>query len=167
MGKDSMKPILRCCVLPWAVLLIAGMAESAHADVNADKAAISARLHGWAAAFNARDIAGTCDLFARTLISTVQGAPDADRNAVCARLTEQLANHNMRLHYRPDIREIIVSADIAVVRLNWTLTVQKGTERHTSSEAGMDIFQKQPDGVWSIIRFLSFPIDVDRDEESN
>jgi steroid delta-isomerase len=63
----------------------------------------------------------------------------------------------LQLHYdNPDIQEIIVSGDIAVVRLIWTLTVRKGNEQDVNTEAGIDIFQRQPDGRWSIARFASF-----------
>ncbi|HEX5325726.1 MAG TPA: nuclear transport factor 2 family protein [Acetobacteraceae bacterium] len=113
-------------------------------------------------AFNARDAAGTCDLFASNLISTVPGALDAGRDAVCSRLAALLARHDVELHYDLDIHEIIVSGDIAVVRLVWTLTSRRGSHRDTSKEAGMDIFDRQPDGTWSIIRFIAFTIDADR-----
>jgi len=63
----------------------------------------------------------------------------------------------LSLHYdSPDIREIIVSGDIAVVRLFWTLTARKGGEQSVTDEAGIDIFKRQPDGRWSIARFMSF-----------
>jgi len=81
------KQVLRLrCVLVWDWFLTVGTATSAPSDLKADEAAISSRLHKWPAAFNARDIAGTCDLFAPNLISTVPGASDGGRDAVCARL---------------------------------------------------------------------------------
>ncbi|MDB5621327.1 MAG: hypothetical protein JWQ24_5565 [Tardiphaga sp.] len=68
-----------------------------------------------------------------------------------------LAKPDLQLHYdSPDLREIIVSGDIAIVRLFWTLTAQKGVKSSVSTEAGMDIFKRQPDGKWSIARFISF-----------
>ena len=68
-----------------------------------------------------------------------------------------LGRTDILLHYAmPDIHEIIVSGDIAVVRLTWTLTTQAGGARDTTTEAGMDIFRRQPDGRWSIARFVAF-----------
>lgn len=127
------------------------------ADADSDRAAITGRLQKWAVAFNARDAAGVCDVFAPDLVSTVPDALDGNRDALCEKLKVVLAKPGLRLHYdSPDIREIIVSGDIAVVRLFWTLTAQKGSESSVSTEAGMDIFKRQPDGKWSIARFISF-----------
>ena len=41
-----------------------------------------------------------------------------------------------------------------MVRLQWTLTISPGGE--TSTESGLDVFRKEPDGVWRIIRFMAF-----------
>lgn len=142
-----------------AFVLIAG-ALPARADRASDRAAIAARLQGWAAAFNARDAAGACDLFAPDLVSMVPGAPEAGRDAVCKRLAAALAKPDMRLRYSPEICDIIVSGDIAVARLFWTLTAERNGKRETSTEAGMDLFRRQPDGKWSIIRFMSFPVEA-------
>ena len=149
--------------LVGASLLALAAASAAFADPQADKQAIAARLYQWAAAFNARDAAGTCDLFAPDLVSTVPGAVYAGRDAVCARLAALLAQPGTHLHYSPDIQEIIVSGDTAVVRLIWTLTLNTGAARQTRQEAGMDVFQRQPDGRWSIVRFMAFDIDAVRD----
>ena len=151
----------RSGLLALAALLLAGAPHPARADSDEDKAAITERLQRWAAAFNARDVPGTCDLFAPTLISTVPGALEGDRDAVCTRLAAVLAKPELQLQYSPDIREIEVSGDLAVVRLFWTLTAQKDAERKTSREAGLDIFERQPDGRWSIVRFMSFTIGSD------
>ncbi len=140
-----------------SLLLIASFMP-ARADEASDRAAITARLLGWAAAFNARDAAGACDLFAPDLIATVPGATEQNYQAVCDRLRRVLADRSLDLHYSPDIREIITSGDLAVVRLFWTLTTQRGAERSTQVEAGMDVFRREPGGQWSIIRFLAFPV---------
>jgi uncharacterized protein (TIGR02246 family) len=139
------------------VLLSVVAATPAHSDVGSDKAAITERLQRWAEAFNARDATGVCDVFAPDLVSTVPEVLNGNRTALCARLTALLAKPELSLHYdSPDIREIIVSGDIAVVRLFWTLTARKGGEQSVTNEAGIDIFRRQPDGRWSIARFMSF-----------
>lgn len=146
-----------------AILAIATHATPARADDEADKAAITDRLQRWAAAFNSRDARGACDLFADSLVSTVPSALDAGRETVCQRLAAILARPDITLHYTPDIREIILAGDIAVVRLFWTLTSQRGDERSVSTEAGLDIFQRRPSGApggtWSVIRFMAFTAD--------
>lgn len=152
----------RFLALILTCLFIVVTAVPGWTDASADKAAISDRLHRWAAAFNARDVAGVCDLFAPDLISTVPEALDAGRDVVCARLAAVLARRDVQFHYSPDIREIVLSGDIAVVRLYWTLTIQRGDDREVGREAGMDIFARQPNGEWSIVRFMAFSIDPNR-----
>ena len=132
--------------------------QPALADLEADKAMISSRLQHWVSAFNHRDVAGTCDIFARDLISTTPGSLETGHDAVCARLAAQLAKPNKPMQYALSIQEILVSGDLAVARLLWTLSVKQGKHLKTSQEAGMDLFQKQPDGTWSIIRFMAFPM---------
>ncbi len=137
--------------------LIAALAPApARADVEADKAAIMARLQAWTDAFNARDAARTCDLFSKDLVSTMRGRADEGREAVCRRIGAALADHMTKLTYAPDIEEIMVSGDLAVVRLVWSVTLQRGPKPATSKEPGVDIFQREADGQWRIVRFLAF-----------
>ncbi len=69
-----------------------------------------------------------------------------------------LGDKTHRSHYTLDLREILVYGDIAVVRLIWTLEESKGNSTVTvrSLEPGMDIFQRQKDGSWKIIRYLAY-----------
>ena len=149
----------RNLIIILSLLAVEAMATPVRADPDSDRAAITERLERWTAAFNARDAAGICDLFAPDLVATVPGDLDGGRDALCARLAALQATPGLQLRYdKPDIREIIVSGDIAVVRLFWTLTTQSGTAQDVTREAGMDIFKRQPDGRWSISRFLSFTL---------
>ncbi len=136
--------------------MILGPFPVARADEDTDKLAITDRLQQWTRAFNARDDVGVCDIFASDLVSTAPGALNAGRNSVCKRLATLLADPSLRLRYRPDIKEIIVSGDIAVVRLVWTLTSEKDGKARDDLETGMDLFRRQADGRWSIIRFVAF-----------
>ncbi|MCJ7598172.1 MAG: hypothetical protein MUO41_06005, partial [Methyloceanibacter sp.] len=63
--------------------------------------------------------------------------------------------------YALDIKEILVSGDMAAVRLVWTLTVEPkgGGAAIVSAEPGLDIFRKAPNGSWKIARFLAFDED--------
>ena len=76
--------LMTCLCLP-------AVAPSAHADEAADRAAIIARLRGFADAFNARDQARLCDIFAPDLIATIPLAPEASREAICGNLDRVLA----------------------------------------------------------------------------
>lgn len=128
-----------------------------HADAATDRSAIEERLKDWAAAFNRKDSAAVCDLFASDLVQTVPGMLEGSRNDVCGRLDRLFAQTDKSFSYAVDIREIMVSGDIAVVRLFWTLTVRSGQgPADTSREAGIDVFRREQDGKWRIIRFIAF-----------
>ena len=149
---------MRSLALPvlFAGLLAALAPAPALADAEADKAAIAARLGAWAEAFNARDASRSCDLFAADLVSSMRGRPDEGRDAVCRRIASALADRGVTLRYTPDIEEILVSGDLAVVRLVWAVTIQRGPSPAVTKEPGLDVFRREPDGQWRIFRFLAY-----------
>ena len=94
-----------------------------HADPAADKAAIMQRFQHWTAAFNARDSTGVCDLFAPDLAYSIPDMVRGTRETMCTNLAKAFSRPDIQLHYdNPDVHEIIVAGDVAVVRLTWTLT---------------------------------------------
>jgi uncharacterized protein (TIGR02246 family) len=140
-----------------AIALTAVTMQTAQADSDADKAAIVQRLQRWTEAFNAKDAAGTCDLFAPDLVYSIPEVVRGTRETMCSNLAALQDRSDIKLHYNnPDVHEIIVAGDVAVVRLTWTLTTEVKGERDTTTEEGMDIFRRQPDGRWSIARFIAF-----------
>jgi len=51
-----------------------------------------------------------------------------------------------------------VSGNLAVVRLVWRLEMvpASAATAKVSEEPGIDIFRKQPDGSWKIIRYIAY-----------
>ena len=144
----------RLCLVAVAAF---AMALPAVADPAADDAAIRARFAAWTAAFNERNAAGACDLFAPDLIYSVPEVVGGSQATMCGNLAKVLARDDLRLRYAlPAIHEIVVAGDVAVVRLTWTLTAEANGASETTSEEGIDIFRRQPDGRWSIARFIAF-----------
>jgi steroid delta-isomerase len=150
MSSDS---IIASTVL--ALLLLAAPAGRAMADSAED--AIRATLGQWTKDFNAGKADAVCQLFSPELRYDFRGYPERDFNDVCSRLHGSLSDASKRYTYALDIREIIVSGDLAVVRLAWTLTVTLGNgQQVVSVEPGMDILHKGPDGQWKIIRYIAY-----------
>jgi ketosteroid isomerase-like protein len=141
-----------------ALALFGAAAEAMGADDSAAaKAAISDRLHRWTVAFNAQDLATVCGLFAPDLSYTVDKILNGTRDGLCASIGAALARRDLKLRYdEPTIHEILVSGDLAVVRLTWTLTAEKNGVRDATKEEGMDVFRRAPDGLWSIARYIAF-----------
>jgi steroid delta-isomerase len=147
----------------FAVALTAATMKMAYADSEADKTAIVQRLQRWTAAFNAKDAAGTCDLFAPDLVYSIPEVVHGTRETMCSNLAALHARSDIKLRYdNPAIHEILVAGDVAVVRLTWTLTTETKGARDTTTEEGMDVFRRQPDGRWSIARFIAFTTRANR-----
>jgi ketosteroid isomerase-like protein len=147
-----MKALLLC------LLLIAGPAVAA--EESSPETAIRQALATWTEQFNARDTQGVCTLFAPGLRYNVEGlATEQTYQDMCNRLYRALTGREVTYHYRLDIQEIIVSGDIAVVRLVWYDTVSRpGVPDVVTPEQGMDIFRRQDDGSWKIIRYLAYSV---------
>lgn len=134
-----------------AVLALQCCCTNARAD---DAADIRARLQQWAASFNGRDKASACDLFSKSLISDVQGQGEADYETRCRIISKALDDPQRAFHYDLDIKDIIVDKTTAIVRLKWRLTISPGEV--TSTESGLDVFRKESDGRWRIIRYMAY-----------
>jgi steroid delta-isomerase len=125
----------------------------------ADDAAsdLRAALEKWRLDFNARRSAHICDLFAPDLRYDFQGLPEQTFPLLCGRLHHALADDTKSFDYGLHIKEVIVSGWLAVVRLTWvsTVTLSDG-HRSTNLEPGLDVFERQPDGTWKIIRYIAY-----------
>lgn len=121
------------------------------------EAAIRTALAQWTQDFNDRNIDKACSLFAQDLRYDFRGYPERDYRDICDRMQRSLGDTSKTYSYDLDVREIIVSGDIAVVRLVWKLTVTLANgQQVVSVEPGMDVFRKEPDGAWRIIRYIAY-----------
>jgi uncharacterized protein (TIGR02246 family) len=137
---------------------LAATIPSVRADDDASRAEITAALTQWTEDFNAGRADKVCDLFARDLRADFRGQPERGYDAQCCLLQRSLADGARAFSYALAIKEILVSGEAAVVRLTWTLTIrQKDSGRAvTSVEPGLDVFRRQSDGRWRIIRYIAY-----------
>ena len=150
MIRNFLATLLACSVLSFGA--------AAQTPAGAAETAIRGALAQWTADFNARDTARICDLFAPDLVYDYRGFPERTHADLCGLLLRSLADRTKRFTYALDIKEIIVSGDMAVVRLVWTLTTTlPGTSMPVESkEPGLDVFRRQPDGSWKIVRYIAY-----------
>ena len=151
-GSAALRVLLACL----GVGAIAIAAPRAQPD-SWPETAIREALSKWSSDFNARDDSRICDLFARELVYDYRGFPERGYDALCDLLHRSLRDQTKRFAYSFDIKEIIASGDIAVVRLVWTLRVTSGAASAVETrEPGLDVFRRQPDGRWKIIRYMGY-----------
>ena len=143
------------------IAAVAMMLYTAAARAGDDAAAIENRLKQWAEDFNAGRAQKVCDLFAPDLVANYRGQPEKDFDTLCSALQRDLTAGRRDYRYVLELNEVMVSGDLAVVRLIWRLTVtdkQTGATV-TSSDRGIDVFRRQPDGQWRISRFIAYEME--------
>ena len=137
-----------------ALVALAAASAARAADAPSE---IRLTLEAWTADFNERRSGTVCDLFARDLIAQYRGLPERGYDVQCAILQRSLADAQKTYRYALDIKEIIVAGDVAAVRLTWTLSVAPaGSDAQTTREEGLDLFRRQADGRWRIIRYIAY-----------
>jgi ketosteroid isomerase-like protein len=119
---------------------------------------IRAALTRWMEDFNAGRAEKVCGLFAPDLIADYRGQPERTYGELCDLLQRSLNDPTRRFTYSLAIKEILVSGDMAIVRLVWTLkVVRKDVPGEiTGDEPGLDVFRRQPDGSWRIARYMGY-----------
>ena len=123
----------------------------------ASRAEIEAALTQWTADFNAGRADKLCDLFSRALRVDFRGQPERGYDAQCDLLKKSLADSTRTFSNAFAIKEILVWGDTAVVRLTWTSTIQpKDGRAITAIEPGLDVFRKEKDGRWRIVRYMAY-----------
>ena len=99
-----------------------------------------------------------CDLFAPDLVANYQGEPERDYSSLCELLRNSLEDSQATYRYSMRINEILLYAETAIVRLAWTLKVEKAEATgETIEEQAVDMFRRQADGSWKISRYLAYP----------
>ncbi len=140
-------------------LTFAAFAPAADDDTAAVQNQIRIALEKWKLDFNAGDASQVCALFAPDLISNFRGQPEDTYNSLCANMQAALTDPAKSYHYDLEIKEILVSGDLAIVRLVWTLKVHPkdaASSEAITREPGMEIFRRQPDGTWKISRYMAY-----------
>ena len=142
-----------------AAALTAPLGSSGGAEpTEAAEHEIRSAIENWRSAFNARDENRVCALFAPDLVANYQGEPERDYSSLCEMLRAAVRDPDVTYRYSVEINEIMVYADAAVVRLVWTLEIDKaGSPAQTIEEPAVDIFHRQADGSWKVSRYLAYP----------
>ena len=125
-----------------------------------DQTSVEAALISFMDDFNAVRTDSVCTIFAQDLRYDYIGFRERDHDELCNGLKRSLNDPQRRYHYDLEIKEILVSGDLAVARVVWTLTATRksaGSMPPTISyEHSMDIFRRQGDGRWKLIRFNAY-----------
>jgi ketosteroid isomerase-like protein len=117
-------------------------------------------LQKWPRDFNAKNIEAVCGLFAYDLIASYPGTVDKNYQQMCSFLQAALTDPERTFLYEaPNIEQIIVQNDIAVVRLIWNLKIFYKNQSNIDvvKEKGLDVFKRHKDGSWKIVISYAYP----------
>lgn len=125
-----------------------------------DADAIKGALLAWAAAFNAGNKDAVCRIFAPDLSFDFGKIQNGTYTDLCEQLRRVLGEADAHYRYELGLKEILISGDLAVVRLEWRLTITRPewAQPALDIEHAIDVLRHEPDGTWRIFRFLGYSL---------
>jgi|GEM_PF-2523031 len=144
------------------LIVLAGSASKAGAQTTQherDVETLRAAIVRSGEAFNARDHAAMMAPVARDLVLTYPGIPDMGYDSLSAGY-RRMANPPAGVTARtvPTVEEILVSGDMAVIRITWTTTVTETTPARSTTRQmrDMQVWRREADGGWKLFRGMHF-----------
>ena len=142
------------------IYLVTLLPPAAAQNGGAADTAIRAALTRWMADFNDRRIDKVCDLFAPDLVAQFRGQPETGFTGLCDQLKRSLSDRTKTYSYGLAIKEVLVFGDLAIVRLVWTLTVERKDPPASSppTRSAWTSSGASPTGSWKISRFVAYDL---------
>lgn len=116
----------------------------------------------WTNAFNQKNLSATCQLFSEQVVATYQGAPPKTYTTICDGF-KKVFSESRQYQYSYKLHQIYQDHDMAAVRVTWYLKILENNKLISSTtDEGLDVFQRDERGVWKIVNYLSYQIGSDR-----
>lgn len=149
------KDVKAAGILVAALLLPAAAQPAPTADEAKAEKEIRGALAAWVSAANRGDWKEALKVWAPDLIGWYPGLPDD----TYPREVERAARAGPpRTTYQVDVREVMVSGTMAVVRDIWTFSTKNASGAPTVEKVkSFEVWRRQPDGRWKISRWISAP----------
>ena len=142
-----------------AVVLV-GIPPTARANSADATSAIREKYKEWLAAYDAKNLAGTINIFAEDAISTFAGAKDAGIEEIRASYEKSLAANGPKRTWNPVEMEIDGDGDLAYALADWQLieTQPDGSSSVRLTNRSVDILRREGE-TWKIVRSFTIPAD--------
>jgi uncharacterized protein (TIGR02246 family) len=129
-----------------------------------DSAAVHQAVLRGGTALNARDPDAIIALYARDLVLSYPGKPDMGYDALARAMREMTSTDTTVLHITTQgaVDEVIVSGDLAVVRVVWTTTTTSRAHRDSASVRAtrrmkdLQVWRREADRVWRFARGMHY-----------
>ena len=142
-----------------AVVLV-GIPPTARANSADATSAIREKYKEWLAAYDAKNLAGTINIFAEDAISTFAGAKDAGIEEIRASYKKSLAANGPKRTWKPVEMEIDGDGDLAYALADWQLieTQPDGSGSVRLTNRSVDVLRREGE-TWKIVRSFTIPAD--------
>ena len=142
-----------------AVVLV-GIPPAARANSADATSAIREKYKEWLAAYDAKNLAGTINIFAEDAVSTFAGAKDVGIEEIRASYEKSLAANGPKRTWKPVEMEIDGDGDLAYALADWQLieTPADGSASVRLTNRSVDIFRREGK-TWKIVRSFTIPAD--------
>src|SRR5947209_7525043 len=142
-----------------AVVLV-GIPPTARANSADAPSAMREKYKRWLAAYDAKNLAGTINIFAEDAISTFAGAKDAGIEEIRASYKKSLAANGPKRTWKPVEMEIDGDGDLAYALADWQLieTQPDGSGSVRLTNRSVDVLRREGE-TWKIVRSFTIPAD--------
>ncbi len=112
----------------------------------------------WTTAFNHKNLAVTCALFANNVSANYRGVPRKNYTSICAGFKKIFHDPRRQYHYQYRLHQVYRSQDLAAVRITWYLKMlEKGKKLVQVQDEGIDVLQRKQ-GQWQIVNYLAYEV---------
>lgn len=139
------------------LLFLLALATPVLADSAADAAAIRAKIVKGAEAAMRGDAAGIMSHYAKDILLSYPGIADQDYDTLWKGYAAPRPA-GMTMRTEPEFDELLLSGDLAVVRVNWTTTLAfTDPPRQTTRQArDVQVWRREGNGEWMFVRGMHF-----------
>lgn len=155
---------MRAVALALGAGLLAVSVASAQGSSRADSAEIRISIERGARGFARAQPDTILAHYARDIVLSYPGIPDQDYAALVAAYGELRQRPSyVTATTSPTFDEILVSGNLAIVRVRWTTTIRAAAHdtiparQATRYLRDLQVWRREPDGVWKFIRGMHYP----------
>src|SRR6266496_6514336 len=139
-----------CMKKKWAAVsvvavVLVGIPPTARANSADTTSAIREKYKEWLAAYDAKNLAGTINIFAEDAISTFAGGKDAGIGEIRASYEKSLTAKGSKRTWKPMGMEIDGDGDLAYALADWQLieTEADGSASVSLTNRSVDVFRRE------------------------
>lgn len=124
-----------------------------------DIIAVKNEIYKWKDSFNKQDLQNTLSIYAENYIGYYPGSAPLDIKAMREQYEKFFGNKFLKVTLNLDVIEVRTGGDLAYTTVNliWAFLPSVSNAPQYAYEKGIQIWEKQTDGKWQLIRSSIYP----------